>query len=208
MIEVTLNHSPDPFKMRLLIIGVMSERLFAIAHAVRLDVSLIYHIKTISVTQRIPKRIIRVMTCPDCIDIELLHDLNILYHVSLAHHISLIRVHLMTVRTLDKDRLAVHQELAVLYSHIPETNVNPGHFCKAVLVVREHLQPIEPRCLGSPCLNSRHIDNGIDKRKSPFRLCLSDLYGLFGHSLSKRICNHKPEFCHALGNLGGNFSDT
>ena len=142
MIEITLNHSPDPFEMRLLIIGVMSKRLFAIAHSVRLDIRFIYHIKSIFVAERIPERVVRVMACPYSIDIELLHDHDILDHIRLAHDISLIWIHLVTVGTLDQDRLAVHEKLTVLNGHIPETYVHLGHFCQTVLVIGEHFQAI------------------------------------------------------------------
>ena len=135
MVEVTLNHSPDPLEVCILIVLVMCERLFTITHSMRLDIGLVDNIKTIFVTERIPKRIIRVMTCPHSVDIELLHDLDILDHVSLTHHISLIRIKLMTVGSLDEDRLAVHEKLAVLYSHIPEAYVHLGHFCQTVLVI-------------------------------------------------------------------------
>ena len=121
--------------------------------------------------------------CPYSIDIELLHDHDILDHVRLAHHISLIRVHLVAVGALDEDWLSVHEKLSVLYRHIPETYVHPGHFSEAVLVIREHLQTIEPRCLRCPGLHCRNIDNGIYKRKTSFRLGLRNLYGLFGNSL-------------------------
>ena len=135
MVEVTLNHSPDPLEVSILIICVMSKRLFAIAHSVRLDIRFIYHIKSIFVAERIPERIVRIMTCPYSIDIELLHDHDILDHICLAHHISLIRVHLVAIGALDEDWLSVHEKLSVLYSHIPKAYVHPGHFSETVLVI-------------------------------------------------------------------------
>ena len=92
----------------------------------RLDVRLIHDINSILVTERVPERVVRIVACTHCIDVQLLHDQDILDHVSLGHDISLVRVHLMPVRSLYEDRLSVYKKLASLYADIPESH---GYGC-------------------------------------------------------------------------------
>ena len=117
------------------------------------------------------------MACPYSIDIELLHDHDILDHIRLAHHISLIWVHLMTVRTLDKDRLAVHEKLAFLDLHISETELKESNFCHTLIIKSRRIicfikscdiKSIKPRGFSCPLFHSRELYH------SPCKISVAD----------------------------------
>ena len=59
---------------------LLGERLCAIAHAVALDVSFGSHVDAIFVAELIPVRIIWIVACADCIEVELLEELDVLKH--------------------------------------------------------------------------------------------------------------------------------
>ena len=159
MIVIPPDHSAYSLKMSGLESRIIGKRLLAISHSVRLDVGLIDDIQSITVAKRIPERVVRIMTCTYCIDVQLLHYLNITYHVRFRHNISLIRIHLMTVDTLDKDRLSVDLELAVFNADIPETHFQSCLLSLSLLVIGSQRQSIEPRSLGCPLL---HLRDGTD----------------------------------------------
>ena len=112
------------------------------------------------------------MTCPDSIDVELLHDHDILDHVRLADHVTLIRIHLVAVDALDKYRLTVYKKLTVLDLDIPEADLQHRHLCHALTVVGHHLESIEPWGLGAPLLYRRYINLSFSRRQTSFRLIL------------------------------------
>ena len=122
MVHIALHSPADPFKMSMLIVLPLGKSTFAVAHSMRLDIRLCHYIKAITVAECVPERIVRIMTGTYSIDVQLFHDLDILDHIGFSHHISLVWIHLMTVGTLDKHRLAVHKELSILDAHIPESD--------------------------------------------------------------------------------------
>ena len=61
------------------------------------------------------------MTGAHGIDIELFHQPDIFYHAFTADVVSTIRIHLVTVNSLDEDRLPVDQQLLVFDFHTTET---------------------------------------------------------------------------------------
>ena len=159
MIVIPTDHSAYSLKMSGLESRIIGKRLLAISHSVRLDVGLIDDIQSITVAKRIPERVIRIVAGTYGIDVQLLHDLYITYHICFRHHISLVRVHLMTVDTLDKDRLSVDLELAVFDADIPETHFQSCLLSLSLLVIGSQRQSIEPRSLGCPLL---HLRDGTD----------------------------------------------
>ena len=63
------------------------------------------------------------MTSTYSIDIQLLHNLNILNHTFYRDDIATIRIKLMTVRSLNQDRLSVNQQLSSFYLNMTEANL-------------------------------------------------------------------------------------
>ena len=124
MVEVSPYHSLHSLKMSILKIRIMCKRSFLISHSVRFDVRLIHDIDAVSVTQSIPQRIIRIVTSSDSIDIELLHYPDITDHIFLCNHIALVRIHLMPVGTLYKDRLAIHKKKTILDAYVTEADID------------------------------------------------------------------------------------
>ena len=130
---------------------VLGQGLLFVTHTVRLNVRLADDIEAVTVAEFVPKRVIRIVTGTYCIDIQLLHYLEVANHISLADHISLVRIHFVTVHALDEHRLAVDLELPVLYHHGPEAHAlidtvlshTPG-------VPRTDLESIEHRFLCRP----------------------------------------------------------
>ena len=108
----------------------------------RLHVGLIHDINTVAVTERIPERIVRIMAGSDRIDIKLFHDLDITDHILLRNHISIIRIHLMSVDTLDEHRLAVHLEIGTLNADIAETDLKTCLLSLSLLVVSSEFEII------------------------------------------------------------------
>ena len=172
MIIVTLDHSLNPFDMSCLIGRIIGKRLLAIAHSVRLDVRLIQDIKSIAVAERVPERVIRIVTGTYSIDIQLFHYLNITNHIRLGNHISLIRIHFMPVDTLDEHRLAIHLELTTLDADISEADGNACPLCPALPVEGCEPEVIEPWCLGRPLKHLRNLECIGKQSVSPLRTFL------------------------------------
>ena len=85
------------------------------------------------------------------VDIHLLHDLNILNHSLQRYQITAIRIHLVTVCTFNKYGLSVHQELAVTYLNLAESNLLRYHLQhRSVRFSKSHIQCIQIGCLSSP----------------------------------------------------------
>ena len=61
------------------------------------------------------------MACAHCIDVELLHYLDVLYHAVNAYHISGLGVEFVAVGTLYQYRLSVHEHLRALDLHLSES---------------------------------------------------------------------------------------
>ena len=131
------------------------------------------------------------MTCPDSIEIELLHDLDILDHVRLRDHISLVWIEFMSVDSFDKDRLTVHKKLTVLDAYIPESDLYLRRLGLTFLVERCHLEGIQVRSLGSPCIHISHAESRVHTRKSPVRTFFSYCHSLGCHLSSASILDCK-----------------
>ena len=135
MVEIPFKHSGIPYEMRMFVCRVLCKGKLLVSHAMRLYVSFIDNIKSITVAQRVPQRVIRIMACTNCVDIELLHDEDIIYHILLGNDISLVRIDFMPVGTLDKHRLSVYKKLPSFNLHISETYLYGSSFSPAFLVI-------------------------------------------------------------------------
>ena len=168
MVEISLDESLSPVDMGSFKIRIPCKYTRAVHHAVRFHIGLVDNIKSVTVTERIPEVIIRIVTRTYSIDVQPLHDKDILYHISLGHHISLIRIHFMSVRALDKDRFSVDKKLSTLDAYIPETDFNRSLFCLALLVENLDVESIQPWSFSSPLLYRRHLQFSTHYRKSSF----------------------------------------
>ena len=102
---------------------VLGERLLVIAHTVTFEIRLCRKIDSVFVAEVIPTGIIRIVTSTYSIDIQLFHYLNILNHTLYRDDIATIRIKLMTVRSLNQDRLSVNQQLSSFYLNMTEANL-------------------------------------------------------------------------------------
>ena len=94
------------------------------------------------------------MACAHGIDVETLHNLDVLYHALTRYHIATIRVHLMTVGTLDQYRLSVDEQLRVDDLHLAEAHLLRHHLNDvALLVLYCCHEGIEIRVLSTPLLD-------------------------------------------------------
>ena len=109
MIEAALNVTLVTLHVCQGIIFPFGQCFFAVSHTMAFDVGFGYHINTVLVTKFVPEIVVRIVASAYGIQVELLHDLNVLNHAFFGNDISTIRVKLMTIGTLDKDRLAIHQ---------------------------------------------------------------------------------------------------
>ena len=186
--------------MGMLIVRIPRETGISVTHSVRLDVGLIHHIESIPVTEVIPLRGIRVVTCADSIYIQLLHDEDVLDHIFTGDHISPVGADLMSVRTLDEDRPAVDQELSVLHTDIPEAHAEGSRFSLSLPVEGSHLQGVEPRSLCSPLLNIIHSQACADHRQTSVGVHGSP-DRKFGrrHLLTVLVQKFHSNLCHTLG---------
>ena len=142
MVVVALHIALVALQMSQFIIIANGQGLLAIAHSVRFHIGLSHHINTILITQIIPIRIIRIMTSPDTVDIEFLHDLDILNHAFARHHIASIRIQFVTVGPLEKHSLSVHQHLRILDLYLAETHLNRNHLHHIGTILQGSLQSI------------------------------------------------------------------
>ena len=98
-------------KVSLCVGGVLGERFFIVAHSVGLDIGLGHYVYTVLVAEVIPQCVVGVVTCAHCVDVELLHELDVLKHAVERHNITSVGVEFVTVGTLEENGLSVDKEL-------------------------------------------------------------------------------------------------
>ncbi len=111
MVEVALYVTLVAFKVSLCVGGILGEGFVAVAHSVGLDIGLGHYIYTVLVAEVIPQCVIGVVTCAHCVDVELLHELDVLKHAVERHYITSVGVELVTVGTLEENGLSVDKKL-------------------------------------------------------------------------------------------------
>ena len=121
-----------------------------IAVSMALDIGLGTEIDAILVTEVVPAWVVRIMTCADSVEIELLQALYIAYHTLCGDYISLVRVKLMTVDALEEDSLAIDEELSVTYLDSAESDAVCEHLDRLCHLLSVLLH-ISAACLGRLC---------------------------------------------------------
>ena len=127
------------------------------------DVSLILQVDTIFITEIIPVWCIRIVTVAHVVDIGTLHQEYLLLHLLATHRMTRIDIVLMTVHTLQFDRLAVQIIVATCQSklilvgrrildfHLTETHDGgEGLHGLALRILQLAHQSIAIRSLGTP----------------------------------------------------------
>ena len=97
--------------------------IFIITKAMTLLISFSNDVEAILVAKVVPYRVVRIVTCAHGIDVQPLHQLDILKHSLTCNNIASVWVHLMTVDSLEENRLTIHQHLRVLNLNLTETNL-------------------------------------------------------------------------------------
>ena len=134
-----------------MIAGMLGEGLFAIAHAVALDVGFGHYIEAILVAEVVPIGIVGIVAGAHCVEVELLHDLHVLQHAVAADHVASVGVEFVAVGTLDEDGLAIDVHLCVLDFNLAETYADRHHLKHLAGGIGEGgTQGIEVGRLGSP----------------------------------------------------------
>ena len=164
---------------------VLGECLVAVAHTVRFDVGFCGHVDTVFVAQVIPHFIVGIVACAHCVDVELLHHLDVLKHAVARHYVSAVGVKFVAVGTLDEHRLAVDKKLCVLDFDAAETYLDGNHFGVLAVFRESGLKFIEVGCLGSPLFRICHFHYGAD-------MALGVLFVERSHFLA--LCVEKRQF--------------
>ena len=141
--------------------------ILAILETVTLLVGFCHHIDAILVAEVVPTRIVGIVTGSHGVDVQSFHQAYVLQHALHAYHVSTIRIHLMTVGSLDEYRLTVDQELAVLYFHLAETHLDGCHTGTHVGSFansrQRNLQGVEIRCFGCPLMRIVYLHRQLSQ---------------------------------------------
>ena len=84
------------------------------------------------------------------VDIKFLHNLDVLQHTFAGNHISAVRIHFMTVGSLEEYRLTVDEYLSAFQLNLAETNLDGNYLYCAVPVFQGSGQCIKIGCFGCP----------------------------------------------------------
>lgn len=71
------------------------------------DIRFIHHIDAVVIAKGIEFRVIRIVTCADCVDIAPLEQENVVEHVFISYRPSIYRVNIMPVDTLENNLLII-----------------------------------------------------------------------------------------------------
>ena len=144
MIFVALDHAPDAVQVRVGEILAPGERLIVKTHAVAFDVRLIHQINPVTVTQVIPCGLVRIMTAPVGVHVELFHALDVALHAFHRDGLAAIRIKLMAVDALDEEAPAVDEQIAIANLDLAETDIDRNDFERfARAVLEREQQPVE-----------------------------------------------------------------
>ena len=129
-----------------------------------------------------------------CVHIQFLHYADVVDHVLLGDDIALVGVHLVAIRALDEDRLAVDKQLAVLDLDSSESEVDGRAFHNVLPVGGRHFQSVEVRDLSAPEIRilNHSIQDGLPFYRS--RLPVS-------HLVAVPVDDGDTDVPHALGDL-------
>ena len=116
--------------------------------SVTLHIGFIQNIDTVLITEIIPHRIIRIMTGPHSIEIELFHQLDIIKHIFSGQDFSVFHIVFMTVDSPDQHSFAVEKQIAAIYSDIAESDAFTADIKDIPLTVKE----FDNQCIQKVCL--------------------------------------------------------
>ena len=128
--------------------------ILIITKAMTLLISFSNDIEAILVAKVVPYRVVRIVTCAHGIDVQPLHQLDILKHSLTCNNIATVWVHLMTVDSLEENRLTIDQHLRVFDFNLAETNFERDCFNSLTRlgIFNIHIEIIKIRSLCCPLL--------------------------------------------------------
>ena len=150
MVEVTQYHTLIADKVSSLVDRVLSQSLLLVTHTVRLNVTLVANIDTILIAEVVPKWRVWIVASTNCVDVELLHNLDITNHILASYVVTGVRSHLVTVCTLNEYRFAVYEQLRILNLHLTETYLECSSLNSVAIVENLNCQLIESWSLSTP----------------------------------------------------------
>ena len=112
---------------------------------VALIVRLVHHIEPVLVAELVELRCVRVMACPDRVDIVLFHQAQVPVHLFQADRKAGHRIAVMTVHAVELDLLSVEVKDTVPDSHLAQTQAVRDDF-----LLRLDDQGVEVRILRAP----------------------------------------------------------
>ena len=151
MVDAALHVAFVALQMRLGVERILGQRLFAVTHAVRLDIGLGHDVESVLVAERVPAGVVGVVARAHGVDVVLLHDADVLQHAPLGDVIAVVGVHLMPVGALDQHRPAVDEQLPALDLHVAESDPERNdldHFARRRAERRR--QSVQHGRLGAP----------------------------------------------------------
>ena len=177
MVDIAPHVADVAFQMRLGVGGILGQRLFVVAHAVRFEVGLGHQIESIAVAERVPAGVVRVVARAHGVEIVLLEDADVLDHPLFRDDIPAVGVHFVTVGAFDKHGLSVHQQLSALDLHLAEARVQGDDFDRfSGRVFQGHRDAVERGNLRRPRLHPPGVEHETGYRTEEFRRFRS--YGL------------------------------
>ena len=134
MIDCSVNHLHVSCDVGVAELRNVRQTLLAIVILMALDVSLVLQVDSVLVAEIIPVRSIWIVAVAHVVDVATLHQEHLVLHLFAAHGVACLDIVLMTVHTLQLDRLTVQiivssrQSELVLFCrsfldfHLSETN--------------------------------------------------------------------------------------
>ena len=154
MIAERLHHARAALDVGLLVVLAKREGKVAVVPVipVRLDVRLAADHDALAVAEVVPLRHVRVVACAHGVDVKRLHQCDVPLHPLQRDGVARLRLHLVAVRALDEQALAVQVEHRVADLDLSEAERDRP-------VVRSAEDPPAP-----PVLDRRHVDVGVFAR--------------------------------------------
>ena len=153
MVEIPLHVPLVPFHVRQRVVLPFRERSLPVAHPVALYVRLRHHVQSVAVAELIPERVVGVVAGAHCVDVELFHQEYVLEHPLAADRVAAVRIHLVTVDSLEQHALSVHEHQGVLYLYFSEADVDRNGLAAGA----DH-QPVEVWRLRRPFVRILYIE--------------------------------------------------
>ena len=161
MVVATLDIALVAFPMRFGIDRVLGQCFVTVSHSVRLYIRFGYHVDAILVAEVIPTVVVRIVTGTYGIDIKLFHHFDVLQHTLDGNYITAVRIHFVTVGSLEEYRLSVDEYLSAFQFNFAETYFNGDYFYCIVTVFQCSGQCIKIRCFSRPFSRIGNVQSGV-----------------------------------------------